>query len=192
MYTAQNYKHLLGLDGFSDKALETHFTLYEGYVTNTNKLLEELNNLLKEDKTATPQFAELKRRFGWEFDGMRLHELYFSTLKNGGAVLDANSTLAQKIARDFGSFEMWEKDFRATASMRGIGWAILSYDQDADRLVNVWVNEHNSGHLAGTVPLLVCDVFEHAFMIDYGPKRAGYIDAFMKAVDWQNVANRLR
>ena len=191
MYIAQNFKHLLGLEGFSDKALETHFIFYEGYVTNTNKLLEELNNLLKEDKITTPQFAELKRRFGWEFGGMRLHELYFSTLKNGGAVLDSNSTLAQKIAIDFGSFEMWEKDFKATASMRGIGWAILSYDQEADKLINVWVNEHNAGHLTGAISLLVCDVFEHAFIIDYGSKRAGYIDSFMKAIDWQSVANRL-
>ena len=192
MYTAQNFKHLLGLECFSDKALETHFTLYEGYVANTNKLLEELSNLLKEDKTAAPQFAELKRRFSWEFDGMRLHELYFGSLVKGGVMLNAESNLSQKITKDFGSFENWEKDFRATASMRGIGWAILFYDQKADRLLNVWVNEHNSGHLAGATPLLVCDVFEHAFIIDYGPKRAGYIDAFMKVVDWQSVSNRIK
>lgn len=191
MYTAKNYKNLLGLDGFSDKALETHFTLYEGYVANTNKLLTELDTLLKEGKETTPQFAELKRRFGWEFDGMRLHELYFNNLKQGGVSLDQGSVLYQKIIKDFGSVELWKKDFRATASMRGIGWVVLYYDEESDQLLNVWVNEHNVGHLAGAVPILVCDVFEHAFLLDYGPKRAGYIDAFMKAVDWQNASSRL-
>ncbi len=191
MYTAQNYKRLMGLEGFSDKALETHFTLYEGYVANTNKLLEEINKILVEGKESSPQSAELKRRFGWEFDGMRLHELYFGALAKTGVAPNPDSALNEKITTDFGSFANWKKDFRATAAMRGIGWAILYYDKLADKLLNVWVNEHNAGHLAGAVPLLVCDVFEHAFIIDYGPKRADYIDAFMKAVDWLKIEERM-
>jgi|SRR3989344_2128184 len=191
MYIAQNYKHLLGLDGFSDKALEAHFTLYEGYVTNTNKLSDELTSMLKGSRETTLQFAELKRRFGWEFDGMRLHELYFSNLTKDGRGLTDGSKLYKQIEKDFGSLESWEKDFRATASMRGIGWVVMFYDQVSDKLFNVWINEHNAGHLVGATPILVCDVFEHAFIMDYGTKRARYIDAFFKAIDWQIAENRL-
>lgn len=190
MYTAQNYKHLLGLAGFSDKALETHFILYDGYVANTNKLMGEMDALIKDNKESAPQFSELKRRFGWEFNGMRLHELYFTNLTKNGSGLSKSSKLYKKIENDFGSLEGWEKDFRATASMRGVGWVVMFYDQVADKLLNVWINEHNAGHLVGATPILVCDVFEHAFIIDYGTKRADYISAFMSAVDWQNASNR--
>jgi Fe-Mn family superoxide dismutase len=91
---------------------------------------------------------------------------------------------------DFGSLENWERDFRATGALRGIGWVILYYDSAAGRLFNVWVNEHDVGHLSGAFPILVMDVFEHAFMIDYGLKRADYIEAFFKAIDWSSVAKR--
>jgi len=186
MYEAKNYEHLLGLPGFSDNALKTHLTLYQGYVTNTNKFLE----ILAKGETASPDFAGFKRRFGWEFNGMRLHEYYFGAMKNSGEQFSAASELRKKIIRDFGSFENWEKDFKATAMMRGIGWVILYYDRMADKLLNVWVGEHDTGHLAGAAPLLPLDVFEHAFMLDYGTKRADYIEAFMKAIDWKVVEER--
>jgi Fe-Mn family superoxide dismutase len=191
MYEAKNFTHLLGTPGFSDTLLNNHFTLYQGYVTNTNKVSETLTNLLKEDKAGTPEFAELTRRFGWEFNGMRLHEYYFENLKNGGSPLDQSSSLAQKITANFGSFEMWEKDFRAKGSMRGIGWVILAHDMQADRLFNVWINEHDVGHLAGANPVLIMDVFEHAFTIDYGLKRAEYINAFFAAIDWEATTKRI-
>lgn len=189
-YTAQNFKHLLGLEGFSDKALETHFTLYEGYVANANKIETLAEELGKTTDLASPVSSELRRRFGWEFNGMRLHELYFGNLVKGGSKIPAE--LEHKLAKAFGSYEAWEKDFRATASMRGIGWTILYQDPTTGCLFNLWINEHDVGHLAGAIPLLVCDVFEHAFLLDYGPKRALYIEAFMKAVDWQKVENRLK
>jgi len=186
-YSPKNFQHLKGTPGFSDKALDIHFTLYEGYVKNTNKLIEELEKLLADGKSDTPEYAEMKRRFGWEFDGMRLHELYFSAMKNGGSELSKDSDLYKKIEVDFGSYSNWEKDFRAIGAMRGIGWAILYYDKIGDKLLNVWINEHNLGHLAGAVPLLPMDVFEHAFLIDYGTARAEYIEAFIKAVDWEEI-----
>lgn len=188
MYETRNFEHLLGLTGFSDLALKTHFTLYQGYVANTNTLSEKLG----QTAPGTPEYAEMKRRFGWEFNGMRLHEYYFATMSKAVKSLSENSGLAKKIERDFGSYENWEKDFRATASMRGIGWAILYHDKMADRLFNVWVNEHDVGHLAGATPLLPLDVFEHAFLIDYGTKKADYIEAFMKAVDWSVVEERFK
>lgn len=186
MYEAKNFEHLLGLPGFSDLALKTHFALYQGYVTNTNALLKKLGQAAP----GTPEYAEMKRRFGWEFNGMRLHEYYFGSLSKSPKAIENGSSLMKQIEKDFGSFENWEKDFRATASMRGIGWAILYFDPMAGRLLNVWVNEHYVGHLAGGLLLLPLDVFEHAFLIDYGTKRADYIEAFMKAVDWSTVEKR--
>lgn len=190
MYVPKKFDHLLGTPGFSDTLLKNHFTLYEGYVKNTNALLEELNKLVSEGIYGTPQYAELKRRFGWEFDGMRLHEYYFENMKNGNSQIDSASPFSQKIQEQFGSYENWEKDFRATGAMRGIGWAILRYDRESGLLLNVWANEHDVGHLAGTNILLIMDVFEHAYITDYGIKRADYIEAFMKAIDWSVVEKR--
>jgi Fe-Mn family superoxide dismutase len=190
-YTAKDYTKLVGMPGFSETLLKNHFTLYQGYVTNTNKLLEILDLMLKEGKTATPEFAELKRRLGWEFNGMRLHEYYFENL-GGKAALDPAGKLAKKLAEGFGSFDAWEKDFRATGAMRGIGWVVLYQDPANGRLINFWINEHDVAHPAGCTPILIMDVFEHAFMLDYGLKRADYIEAFFKNLDWKAAEARLK
>jgi Fe-Mn family superoxide dismutase len=189
-YQAMNFEKLLGTEGFSNQLLTNHFTLYNGYVTNTNKVMDTLAGMLKEGKNGTPEYAELKRRFGWEFNGMRLHELYFGNMVKGGAALSNQSKLREKLVKGFGSYENWEKDFKSTGSMRGIGWTVLYYDAAADQLFNVWVNEHDVGHLAGVTPVLIMDVFEHAFMIDYGLKRPDYIEAFFKALDWTAASKR--
>ena len=185
MYTAKDFSHLLGLPGMSDALLNNHFTLYQGYVTNTNKLVDQM----KQMEPGTPEYAELHRRFGWEWNGMRLHELYFGNIAKHGVIL-SDRALMQKIVATWGSFETWEKEFRGMAAMRGIGWVVLCHDKRDGKLFNVWVNEHDGGNLVGTVPLLVMDVFEHAFMLDYGIKRADYINAFMAAVDWHTVEER--
>jgi superoxide dismutase, Fe-Mn family len=189
-YEAMNYEKLLGTAGFSNQLLTNHFTLYNGYVANTNKLMEELAELEKQGKAGTPQYAEMKRRFGWEFDGMRLHELYFGNMAKSGSAMDKGGKLFAKIIEDFGSVENWEKAFKAAGAMRGIGWAILYYDPTGNQLLNTWINEHDAGHLAAATPILIMDVFEHAFMIDYGLKRADYIEAFFKAIDWTAVQKR--
>lgn len=191
MYQPKNYDLLLGTPGFSDQLLKNHFTLYQGYVTNTNKLSDALKQMIVDGKSGTPEYNELKRRFGWEFDGMRLHEYYFGNMINGGTVHDAGSVLHKKIEESFGTYEAWEKDFKATGSMRGIGWVVLYWDKEADRIFNVWVNEHDVGHFAGCTLVLVLDVFEHAFMLDYGTKRVDYIEAFFNAIDWKTVESRL-
>ncbi len=189
-YEAKNFDQLMGTSGFSDQLLNNHFTLYKGYVANTNKLMESLNKMVVDNRMDTPEFAELNRRFGWEFNGMRLHELYFGNLAKGGSRMVQGSPLFNKLTESFGSYEKWEKEFKATGAMRGIGWVILYYDTIGDCLFNAWINEHDAGHLAGAVPLLVMDVFEHAFITDYGLKRADYIDAFFKAIDWKVVSTR--
>src|SRR5512136_1789872 len=189
-YTAKDYGNLIGMKGFSETLLKNHFTLYQGYITNTNKLTDLLGQMLKDGKTGTPEYSELKRRMGFEFNGMRLHEYYFENL-GGKTPLDKTPALAKKLADAFGSQENWLKDFKATGSMRGIGWAILYQDVVTGGLFNQWINEHETGHLAGCKPLLVMDVFEHAFMTDYGLKRADYIEAFFNNVNWDAVKARL-
>ena len=191
MYTAKDFSKLIGMEGFSETLLKNHFTLYQGYVTNTNKILDSLAQMLKEDKATTPEWAELKRRLGWEFNGMRLHEYYFENL-GGKAPLKKEGKLGKKLAEEFGSYETWEKAFKAVGSMRGIGWAVLYQDLTNGRLINFWINEHDVGHPAGCTPLLILDVFEHAFMIDYGLKRADYIAAFFKNINWAMVEGRLK
>ncbi len=190
-YVAKDYSSLLGLPGFSETLLKNHFSLYQGYVTNTNKLIETITSYGREGKTTLPEMAELRRRLGWEFNGMRLHEAYFENL-GGRETLDPSSPLAKKIVASFGSLELWEKDFRAAGAMRGIGWVILYHDPVNDSLLNFWINEHDVGHPAGCQPLLVMDVFEHAFMVDYGLRRADYIDAFFRNINWKTVSSRLK
>ncbi len=189
-YEPKNFEHLLGLPGFSENLLKNHFTLYQGYVTNTNKVRDLLSNLLKEGKTATPEFAELTRRLGWEFNGMRLHELYFSNLSKTPSKLSATNPLGKKIQEQFGSIENWEKEARAICTMRGIGWAVLYFDHINNQLINCWVNEHDVGHLSTCVPLVVIDVFEHAYITDFGIKRADYVDAIFKFLDFAPLEER--
>jgi len=188
-YKAKDYSSLIGIDGFSETLLKNHFTLYQGYVNNTNKIYELLSSKTKD--ATNPEYAELKRRFGFEFNGMRLHEYYFENL-GGKAPLNKSGTLAKKLADAYSSYEDWEGDFRATGAMRGIGWTILYQDNMTGWLFNQWINEHEVGHLAGCVPILVMDVFEHAFMTDYGLKRADYIEAFFKSINWKMVESRLK
>jgi Fe-Mn family superoxide dismutase len=190
-YTAKDYKSLLGMKGFSDILLNNHFTLYQGYVTNTNKVMDILAAMLKDGKVGTPEYAELKRRLGWEFNGMRLHELYFENV-GGKAPLNKSGKLGKKLAEEFSSYENWEKDFRGTGTMRGIGWTIMYQDNLSGKLMNQWINEHDTGHPAGCTLILVLDVFEHAFMIDYGLKRADYIESFFNNINWGAAEARLK
>ncbi len=190
-YAAKDYAKLMGMAGFSETLLKNHFTLYQGYVTNTNKVLDALDQMTKDGKTAAPEFAELKRRLGWEFNGMRLHEYYFENL-GGTTGLTKDGKLGKKLAESFGSCETWEKDFRATGAMRGIGWVALYQDPASGRLINFWINEHDVSHPAGCTLLLIMDVFEHAYMTDYGIKRADYIEAFFKNINWPAAEARIK
>lgn len=190
-YEAKDYSKLLGMQGFSDTLLNNHFTLYKGYVTNTNKVLDTLAAMGKEGKTGAYEFAELKRRLGWEFNGMRLHEYYFENL-GGKSALDQGGKLGKLIAANFGNYDAWLQDFKGTAAMRGIGWTILYQDVIGGRLFNQWINEHDAGHPAGCQPLLILDVFEHAYITDYQLKRADYIESFIKNINWAAAEARIK
>ena len=189
LYSTKDFSRLLGTPGFSDALLKQHFDLYAGYVRNANALHDELGASAPA-KPPTPSWSELKRRFGWEWNGMRLHEIYFGNLTKSAHKAERDVPLLARIGKDFGSREAWEKEFRATGSLRGIGWAALVWDPVAQHLFNVWIDEHDRGALAGCPIVLVMDVFEHAFLTDYGTKRGEYIDAFLAAADWEEAARR--
>ncbi|QVL57064.1 MAG: superoxide dismutase [Simkaniaceae bacterium] len=190
-YQVKDYSDLLGrLQGISDPLLKMHFTLYQGYVKNTNLLEDSLAEMRKGGEDKTIAYGALKRRFGWEYDGMVLHELYFQNLGREKD-LSSKSLLYQKIVKDFGSFENWRKDFLATGMIRGIGWVILYQDSTNGILHNVWVDEHNINHLAGGNPLLVMDVWEHAYITEYGLNRGAYLDSFYNNINWDIVQQRL-
>ena len=190
MYTAKHFDRLLGIKGFSEEMIDNHITLYKGYVKATNEALATLAEMRMNVAADAQTLADVRRRLGWEFNGMRLHEYYFENLGGNGR-LDGKGRLGSKLAETFGSVELWEKDFRATGAMRGVGWAILYQDPLAGKFLNMWVNEHDVGHPAGAKPLLVLDAFEHAYMLDYGLKKDGYLDAFFANVDWKCVESRL-
>ncbi len=175
------------LSGISEDQVAQHWTLYEGYVKNVNLLNEKLA-ALSEKKSFGPEFAELKRRLGFEYDGMILHEHYFSVLKSGQKPPGESSGFVKLLKKSFGGYGAWLEEFTAVGEMRGVGWAILYYDPLSQALTNHWISLHENGHPVGFVPILVMDMWEHAFMVDSGVEgRAAYVEAFVRNVDWPKV-----
>ncbi len=195
VYKARTWD-LSDLNGISNKTLEVHFKLYEGYVTNTNILNEKIAELIKDgnlDPTKSAAFSELKRRFGFEYNGMVLHEYYFDNLTKNGSGDPAKDSAFYKAAEEsFGSYEVWKADFINVGKMRGVGWAICYQDPQTKALSNHWINMHETGNVAGYKPILVMDVWEHAFILDYLPaERPKYIEAFFSNINWDVVNARI-
>jgi superoxide dismutase, Fe-Mn family len=195
MYQVKEFD-LSGLNGISDQTLEMHFKLYEGYVKETNRLMEAIAEILKDgrvDQEEMPAYSELKRRLGFEYNGMVLHEYYFGNLKkDGGGDPARNSLFLQAVESGFGSFDLWKTDFTSVGKMRGVGWAICYLDPLHGQLSNHWVTLHEVGNVSGFIPVLVMDVWEHAFLLDYKPaERPKYIEAFFSNLNWQTVEERL-
>jgi superoxide dismutase, Fe-Mn family len=193
VYAPKDYSHLKGLKGVNDETLQTHFALYQGYVKRTNALTEKLTGLQKEKKAqgATPEYAELTRRLGFEYNGMVLHEYYFGNLTPNGTDIPEGK-LKQALANSFGSFEAWMEDFRAVGTMPGVGWAVLFQDPSTGWLSNHWITLHNDGNVAGYKPILVMDAWEHAFVPTYkATERAKYVEGILKDIDWAAVEKRL-
>lgn len=192
-YQARTFDNLSSLDGISAKQMEVHMKLYAGYVNGTNAVTEKVAQMIEKGEVGTPEYQELKRRWGFEFDGMRIHEYYFEALKGGAPALSSSSPLYKKIEEQFGSYANWELDFKKTGAMRGIGWAILYQDPMTGRLFNFWVSDHELGHPAGFNVILAMDVWEHAYTVDWtATDRPTYIDAYMKNIDWSVVEPRLK
>ena len=188
--------NLSGLNGISDQTLEMHFKLYEGYVKETNRLTEKIAEVLKDgqvDHEEMPAYSELTRRLGFEYNGMVLHEYYFANMKAGGTG-DAgrNSAFFKAAQASLGSYDIWKTDFVSIGKMRGVGWAICYEDPANGNLSNHWITLHEVGNVAGFNPVLVMDVWEHAFLLDYKPAdRPKYIEAFFSNIDWEAVESRL-
>jgi Fe-Mn family superoxide dismutase len=181
-YGVRDFSGVRGLKGIPDGLVEAHLKLYAGYVKNINLLKERLRAF----KAGAPEFSELHRRVGFEINGMRLHELYFDNLspaggKPSGAIRDA-------VATHWGSFELWQAEFAGIGLMRGVGWAILYRDPVDGRLSNHWIGLHEEGHPAGFQPILVMDLWEHAFT---GLERPKYVDAFLSNAHWEVAEARL-
>lgn len=196
-YKAREF-NLSGLKGISDETLEMHFKLYEGYVKETNKLNERISKFIEDgkvDQEEMPAYSELTRRLGFEYNGMVLHEYYFDNLKSGGGTGDPALTtqFAKATEAGFRSYEIWKADFVGIGKMRGVGWAICYQNPANGRLSNHWITLHETGNVAGFQPILVMDVWEHAYLLDYKPaERPKYIEAFFSNIDWTIVEGRLK
>jgi superoxide dismutase, Fe-Mn family len=188
--------NLSGLNGISDKTLEMHFKLYEGYVKETNGLNERISTILKDgavDPEEMPAYSELTRRLGFEYNGMFLHEYYFGNMTSSASG-DASKTskFAKAAEKSFGSYDTWKTDFMGIGKMRGVGWAICYLNPWNGKLSNHWVSLHEVGNVAGFNPILVMDVWEHAYLLDYKPAdRPKYIEAFFSNIDWTKIEDRM-
>jgi Fe-Mn family superoxide dismutase len=185
-FTVQEQLKPKALTGISDDQIAQHWKLYEGYVKAANGLLDGTANA----EPGSPTWAELKRRLAFEVDGIVLHEYYFGSLASGSK-LHPGSDLSVDLGAAWGSVGAWREDFAKTGGMRGVGWVILYRDPTTGGLFNWWVSSHEQGHPAGFIPVLVLDVFEHAWMVDYGAGgRETYVTAFLDNVNWEVVEQR--
>lgn len=185
-----NIKNLVGI---SDTSIEEHLKLYSGYVKHTNLILEKIEELSKDSEKNAYLLGELQRRFGFEFDGMRNHEYYFSGLEGGSVDIDTNSSLYKKIEEDFGSFEIWLSRFKSIAMTRGIGWAILYFDTKTGNLLNAFIEEQQMGHLTGLEVVLALDMWEHSYVLDYKPSgKKSYIEDFFKNLNWKKIEENFK
>ncbi len=194
-YAARTFD-LSDLTGISNETLAMHFKLYEGYVTNTNMLNQRIADLIGEgtlDPTQVAAFSEVKRRFGFEYNGMVLHEYYFENMQKHGTGDPSKGEAFMTAAEEgFGSYETWKADFVNTGKMRGVGWAATYQDPSNGAISNHWINLHETGNVAGYKPILIMDVWEHAFIRDYAPgDRPKYIEAFFSNINWTAVNSRL-
>lgn len=180
-----------GMKALDPEMLEHHVNLYKGYVINVNKAQTAMSEMAADGKADSTEFSETRRRLGFEYAGVRLHEFYFEMIKPEGSAVDAK--LKTEVSKVWGSWENWIADITRTAMMRGIGWAILYRDPVTGGLQNFWINDHENGHPPAFETIFVLDIWEHAYIKQFGAAgRKGYVDALLKNVDWSVVAKRLK
>lgn len=190
-YTATTF-NLPELPGLSEKQIKVHIGLYEGYVKHVNILREQIADLTALDKEKYAYaITETRRRLGFEFNGMRMHEYYFTQFEGGAQALTADSALARALCEKYGSVENFITHFTQVGMSRGIGWSVLYADPVAGTVHTAWVSDHELGQLGGLPIILAMDMWEHAFMVDYIPaEKKNYIEAFLKNVNWSVVDER--
>lgn len=186
-FSLKNF-NLLKIEGLSEKNIEEHLKLYKGYVSNTNLIINKINELKNDSEKNSFILAELQRRFGFEFDGMRNHEYFFSSLSDGRKDINQSGDLYKMIEKEWGSYENFLTHFKFVATTRGIGWTILYYDKLTSRLLITWVDEHHLGQLTGLSPILLLDMWEHSYVYDYPTsEKKKYIEVFFQNLNWDNV-----
>lgn len=188
-YEAKKFT-LPSLEGISDESVKQHIGLYEGYVKNFNAISAKLAEYAKEstEKNALA-LSELIRRKSFEFDGMRLHELYFSQFEGGAKPLDEQSAFGKALATEYHGYVV--EYVKAIGNMRGPGWAILYWDPVGKQFQSGFVGEQHQGHFATLPIVLALDVWEHAYILDHGAAGKGlYLDAFFKNLNWEVVEKR--
>lgn len=179
------------LAGISRETIDEHIGLYNGYVKHVNLIQEKIAAFSSDPDNNTYAIAEMQRRLGFEFGGMRNHEYYFTQFEKGACALP-DSTLKQMIEAQWGSIEAWHTRFTAIALTRGVGWAMMYIDRRTDQLVQTWVDEQHLGQLADLDIVLALDMWEHSYMRDYVPsKKKDYVEAFFRNLNWEVVANRI-
>lgn len=181
------------LKGISSKTIEEHLKLYAGYVKNANLIGTKLGEMWT-DGPEKHQYeaSEIVRRFSFEYNGIRNHEIYFDSLSDGPAPL-SDGDLKKKIEETQGSFEVWMQIFKMLAMTRGVGWAIMWYDKKEDRLLNSWVDEQHLGQLQGCAPILALDMWEHSFVADYQPSgKKQYVEDFFENLNWSKIEENFK
>lgn len=179
------------LDGISQKSVEEHLGLYSGYVKNFNAISAQLPEYAKDAEKNSHAIAELVRRRSFEFGGMRLHELYFTQFEGGAKALSPAGALAKQIEKEYMKVEHLVGYLTAIAKMRGPGWALLYWDPVAKQFLTGFSGEQHQGHFVTLPVLLALDVWEHAYLLDYGAQgKAKYIDAFFKNLNWSVIQER--
>lgn len=191
-YTPKTF-NLPELTGLSKKQIEVHLALYEGYVKHTNLIVDTITRLKAEDTEKNAYaISELRRRLGFEFNGMRMHEYYFEQLESGAVPPSSGGTLATLASEKYGSVDGLLSHIREVAGTRGIGWVVVYFDPRAQTLHTAFVNDHELGQLSGLPILFALDLWEHAFMVDYVPaEKKNYIDFFLQNVNWSVVEKRV-
>jgi Fe-Mn family superoxide dismutase len=181
------------LKGISAKSIEEHLKLYAGYVTHSNLVLEKITELSQNAEANMPLLSGLQKRFGFEYNGMRNHEVYFSSLSGGAHTLSKESELKKMIVEEWGSFEKWLELFKSIATTRGVGWAMLYFDKKEKRLLNAWVDEQHLGQLQDCTLVLALDMWEHSYVADYQPSgKKAYIEDFFANLNWAKVEENIK
>jgi len=176
------------LKGISAKNIEEHLKLYAGYVNQTNLVLSKIEELSADAEKNMGLLSGLQKRLSFEYNGMRNHEIYFNSLSSGAHSLSNDSKLKNKITEDFGSFEKWLAYFKAIATTRGVGWAMLYFDRKENNLLTTWVDEQHLGQLQNCTPILALDMWEHSYITDYQPSgKKQYIEDFFENLNWEVI-----
>ncbi len=189
------------LDGISKESLEAHLGLYAGYVKNFNAMSALLPEYAKDSEKHAHALAEIIRRRSFEFDGMRLHELYFEQFEGGSTSLTQGGALEKQFESEYHNIEYFIAMFEAIGMMRGPGWALLYWDSQAGparpdghsggQFLTGFSGEQHQGHFATLPVLLALDVWEHAYLLDHGTQgKKKYIEAFFKNLNWSVVEKR--